>query len=370
MNHAAPSGQDVTWHKLARTRDVEEWDGPVRVIRLGRVAGVSRLELCPSLVTVLPQLCRGADIVHVHAPNVTMYLGLLPQRFSARLVVTHHSDVIKQRYLGRGFALVERAVLARAAQVFTDSAQYVDGSRVLARQGSKLRVLPLGIELEPFLKPSPAAQQFAAELRREHGEVLWVCVGRLIYYKGLDVALRALQQVPGKLLIVGRGPLAEPLRRLSAELGIAERVVWKDFLEPDQLTGAYLAARALWFPSVARSEGFGLVQVEAMASGCPVLNTRIHGSGVPWVSLDGVSGLTVPPGDAGALALAARQLLDNPELARLLGQGGRQRAQAEFSAERMAERSLDFYREALGLARSEVSECGVSEPEAAVRPIA
>jgi rhamnosyl/mannosyltransferase len=312
------------------------------------MAGMSRLELCPSLLHVLGRACRQADLVHVHAPNVTMYLALSTRRLGVPLVVTHHSDVVKQRQLARLFAPVERQVLARAARVFSTSAEYVTGSRSLQSVGGKLKVLPLGIDVAPFVEPTQRARSFAAELLREHGDPLWLSVGRLIYYKGLDVALRALQHVPGKLVIVGRGPMAATLRRVASELGVATRVVWFDFLDEASLAGCYLAAKALWFPSVARSEGFGLVQVEAMATGCPVLNTSIACSGVPWVSLDGVSGLTLPPGDSDALAIAARQLLEDPGLAERLGSGGRKRARSEFTDTLMARRSLDLYGEVLG----------------------
>jgi glycosyltransferase involved in cell wall biosynthesis len=347
VNHVARSGEDVTWQALGRSSDVEEWDGRVRVTRLGRVAGVSRLELCPSLLPVLVRACRRADLVHVHAPNVTMYLALVALRLAVPLIVTHHSDVIKQRHLAQLFAPIERHVLGRAARVFSTSSQYAASSRPLRRWGAKLDVLPLGIDLTPFQRPTPAAQEFARELQRQHAAPLWLFVGRLIYYKGLDVALRALAHVPGKLLVVGRGPLAEQLHQLAAELGVAERVVWIDFLDPSQLVGAYHAANALWFPSVARSEAFGLVQVEAMASGCPVLNTDIAGSGVSWVSPDGVSGLTLPPGDAAALAVAAAQLLANPELHHQLSRGGQARARRELTDSLMARRSLEFYAAAL-----------------------
>jgi rhamnosyl/mannosyltransferase len=343
VNHATSSGEDVTWRALGRSSTLEEWDGHVRVTRLGRLAGFSRLELCPALVTLVGRACRRSDIVHVHAPNVTMYLALLTLRLDVPLIVTHHSDVVKQRHLGRVFAPVERVILGRAAQVFSCSAPYVRGSRALSALEAKLRILPLGIDLEPFQEPSARARSFADELLRQHGAPLWLSVGRLIYYKGLDVALQALQQVPGKLLVIGRGPMESELKELARRRGVADRVVWFDYLDSTRLVGAYLAARALWFPSIARSEGFGLVQVEAMASGCPVLNTSIPDSGVAWVSLDGVSGLTTAPGDARALALAARRLLEDPELSGRLARGGRQRAQTEFSAALMARRSLDFY---------------------------
>ena len=156
----------------------------------------------------------------------------------------------------------------------------------------------------------------------QHGAPLWVAVGRLVYYKGMDVAIRALAAVPGKLMIVGEGPLETDLRRLAEEVGVAGRLVWCGRLNDEQLVGAYHAAAALWFPSNARSEAFGLVQVEAMASGCPVINAAIPASGVCWVSRHEETGLTVPLNDAAALAGAANRLLKEPGLRDRLSAGG------------------------------------------------
>ncbi len=344
VNHTSSEGSDITWRRFGRSPDVSELDGEVEVVRVGRVAGASRLELCPSLPGVLRRAAQHSDLMHVHAPNVTMYLALVASPALGPLVVTHHSDIVKQRRLAVPYRLVERLTLARAALVLSTSADYVAGSRCLRRLGDKVQPLPLGIDLQPYLQPSEQALDWAREFRHRHGAPLWLCVGRLVYYKGLDVALKAIRQVPGNLMIVGRGPIRESLERRAEELGVAERVLWYDYLEPHQLAGAYRAATALWFPSVERSEGFGLVQVEAMASGCPVINTRIPGSGVSWVSPHEVSGLTVPVGDAEALALASRRLLSEVELRRRLTQGAVERAVEQFTEERMGARSLELYR--------------------------
>ena len=132
-------------------------------------------------------------------------------------------------------------------------------------------------------------------------------------------------------------------RRQAEKLGVAGRVVWHGHARPDELVGAYRAANALWFPSTARSEGFGLVQIEAMASGCPVINTAIPASGVPWVSRHGETGLTVLVNDPLALAEAANRLLAQPGLGKQLGTAGRARACQEFQATVMAKRSLEIY---------------------------
>jgi glycosyltransferase involved in cell wall biosynthesis len=236
----------------------------------------------------------------------------------------------------------------RSALVVSDSDAYIGGSDVLRALGEKVRSLPLGLHLAPLAQPSPEAQRWEAKLRAELGQPLWLAVGRLVYYKGLLTAVDALARVPGRLMIVGVGPMERELRARAKERGVADRIVWAGFTEPEKLIGAYRAATALWFPSNARSEGFGLVQVEAMASGCPVINADVPNSGVAWVSLHDETGLTFPVGDVDALATASRRLLDEPGLRERLAAGAIARARLEFDDTTMAGRSLELYTTAMG----------------------
>jgi rhamnosyl/mannosyltransferase len=348
VQHADRRGRDVTWQTFAATETVEEWDGPVRVTRLGRRACLARLDLCPQLPGLLARLKPGAvDVVHLQVPNPTMLLSLAAVRCRVPLVITYQSDVIKQKALGMGLRPFEHLVFRRAAAILCSSPYYAGGSPLLKRYAGKVGVLPLGIDLEPFLRPGPAALEHARRILAEHGQPLWLAVGRLVYYKGLDVALRALARVPGKLLVIGDGPLEKELKKLARDLNVADRVQWRGRVSAEELVGAYHAATALWFPSNARSEGFGLVQVESMACGCPVLNTNIPCSGVSWVSLHEETGLTVPVNDPQALARAAQRLWQEPTLRERLGRGARDRAGREFDHRRMASRSLALYRQVL-----------------------
>jgi glycosyltransferase involved in cell wall biosynthesis len=348
VNHRGPDGTDVTWRTFARTPTAHDADGPVEVERLGRWASFVRLEVCPRLLGRLRGLEReGVDLLHLHVPNPTMLLGLFLARPRLPWVITYHSDVVKQKMLLAVQRPMENWVFRRARAIFATSADYFAGSEYLQRFRDKVRIVPLGIDPEPYLHPNLEARNHAERLRQMHGEPLWLAVGRLVYYKGFVNALRALPQVAGKLLLVGVGPLRAELERQAKELGVGDRVVWLPHLSADELVGAYHAATAFWFTSNARSEAFGLVQVEAMASGCPVINTAIAGSGVPWVSRDGETGRTVPVDDPGAFAAAANELARDPELRDRLGRQGRERAVSEFSAARMAERTLSGYREVL-----------------------
>ena len=345
VNHRDRRGEDVTWAKFAGTETVEEWDDRVGLTRVGRLASLARFELCLGLPGVLRRLRgRGVNLLHLHVPNPTMLLAVAAVRPRTPLVVTYHSDVVRQRRLGMALRPFEHLVFRRSAALVATSPAYAEGSELLRAYGDKVHVLPFGIDLGPFLDPGPDILRRAEGMRGEHGRPLWLAVGRLVYYKGLHNAVRALRNAPGRLLVVGDGPLRADLRRLAEECGVDDRVVWRGRMSARDLIAAYHAATALWLPSNARSEAFGLVQVEAMASGCPVVNAAVPASGVAWVSRHEETGLTVPVDDPAALARAANRLLTEPGLRERLAAGARERACREFDHRLMAWRSLELYR--------------------------
>jgi rhamnosyl/mannosyltransferase len=286
----------------------------------------------------------GADLWHMHTPNPSMILGLLVSGDRRPLVVSHHSDVVKQRLRRMLFSPMERICYDRARLVLADSPPYIEGSKVLSRCNGRLGVLPIGLDLQPFLNPANEVREHAKKLARDYTGPLWFSCGRLVYYKGLETALHALAQVPGTLLIAGDGPARKKLERLAARLGLSGRAIFLGKVPRDEdLVAYYLASRAFWFPSNFRSEAYGLVQVEAMASGCPVINAAIPHSGVSWVSRHEETGLTVPVNDADAFAAAARRLLDEPGLRDRLSAKARARAISEFPSDAMGLRSRQLY---------------------------
>ncbi len=329
-------------HERGRSNRIER-DGPVEVVRIRRARSLAKLDLCPDL----PRLIRDAeaDLLHLHTPNPTMILGLILSGDRRPLVVSHHSDVIKQRLRCLLFSPLERICYDRARLILAMSPPYIAGSRILRRSADRVAILPIGLELAPFLDPSPEVREQGDRLSRAHPGPLWFSCGRLVYYKGLETAILALRGVPGTLLIAGDGPERPRLERLAARLDLKGRIRFLGNVPRDEdLAAYYLASDALWFPSNARSEAYGLVQVEAMASGCPVINTAIPHSGVPWVSRHEESGLTVPVDDPAAFAAAARRLLEEPGLRDRLAAGARARAVAEFHCDEMGSRSQERYR--------------------------
>jgi len=282
----------------------------------------------------------GADLVHIHLPNPTAVLAYLASGYRGRLVITYHSDIVKQKVLARVFQPYLDAALRRSSAIIATSTSYLATSPVLQAFRDRCHVIPYGIDTAAFEHRDPDAAQ---RTRARFGERLVVTVGRLVYYKGLEHLIRAMANVRGKLVIIGDGRLRGKLERLAAQLGVAERVIFAGVLSNAEVVAYYHAAAVFVLASVARSEAFGIVQIEAMAAGLPVINTSLD-TGVPLVSVDEQTGLTVPPADPEALAAAINRLLDDANLRQKFGQAGVVRARQEFGLDGMLERTLKLYR--------------------------
>ncbi len=321
-------------------RTCEEVIDEIKVTRVGTLAKIASAPFCPGMVTKIRQ--SKADIVHIHLPNPTAILAFMASGHRGRLIFTYHSDIVKQRYLSYAFDPILRASLNKAHAIIASTENYLMTSNALSRVRDHCHVIPFGIRVEDFHPPNHAE---VARLRARYGGRMVLGVGRLVYYKGFEYLVRSMAKIDAHLVIVGKGPLHAPLLQLATELGIGDRVSILD--EINDVSTYYHAASVFVLPSIARSEAFGLVQLEAMACGKPVVNTDLD-SGVKYVSLDKVTGLTVSPADATALAEAINFLLDNPQQSALYGQAGKQRVAEHFSLEVMTQRTIELYRQVMG----------------------
>src|SRR5262249_44963611 len=181
-----------------------ERDGGVIVLRFRRLAAAAKIDLCPSLLARLAEV--KADLLHVHVPNPTMILAVLLTKPQVPIVVTYHSDYVRQRIRAALFRPLESRVYCKADRILATSPSYIGGSAFLQSQSDRLLILPHGIDARPFLEPSLEDRQEASRIRRQYQGPLWLACGRLAYYKGLVHAVRALAKVRGTLLIVGDGP--------------------------------------------------------------------------------------------------------------------------------------------------------------------
>ncbi len=313
----------------------------VRVSRVPTRLTVASTPLCPGMVGEIKR--SNADLIHIHLPNPMAVLAYLASGHRGRLVVTYHSDTVRQKVLGPLFAPFLHQALSRASAIIATSPDYRRTSPVLARYLDRCHVIPYGIALDEFERADPPAVQ---QVRERYGDRLILSVGRLVYYKGFEYLIQAMQQVRGRLIIIGDGPLRGKLQQMVSDLGLGEKVVLAGEIQNAQVTPYYHASDLFALASIARSEAFGIVQIEAMAAGIPVVNTALD-SGVPFVSLHEKTGLTVPPENPDALASAINRLLDDQNLRLSLGRAAIQRARQEFSLATMTSRVLSLYQTVL-----------------------
>jgi rhamnosyl/mannosyltransferase len=326
-----------------RRDDLHEIGG-VRVIAAARLATLASAPISLSLLAHMAR--QRADIVHLHMPDPTGDLALALAGPRAPLVVSYHSDIVRQRRLLTLYAPLLRRTLRRAARIIASSPAYVRSSPFLAPLASRCAVVPYGIDLDRFARPDPA---MVAAIRARYPGPLALFVGRLRYYKGVDQLIQATALAPVRTLIIGADATVRrgDLEQLAQKLGVADRVHFLSVEDDADLVSYYHAADLLVLPSVERSEAFGIVQIEAQAAGLPVITTEL-GTGTSYVTIHGQTGIVVLPADPRALARAIQVITGSETLARALGAAGRRRAEAEFSLSRMLDRVEAVYAEALG----------------------
>lgn len=336
----AALGHDVTvlvTNPGARTTR-DELNG-VRIVRAGRLATVASTPLSPALVRELAR--HDADVTHLHYPYPVGEVAHLLVGRGRRAVLTYHSDVVRQKRLMRLYNPLMGRVLRSIDRIVVSTPNYLESSRVLRAFRDKCCVIPYGIDRRRFLEVDEGATLALRE--RLGGGPLLLFVGVLRYYKGLSYLLDAMPRLNARLVIVGDGPEGEALRRQVDDLGIAGRVVFAGRVPDEELPLYYRAADLFVLPASERSEAFGLVQLEAMSSGLPVVCTEL-GTGTSYVNQHGESGWVVPPRDAGALAESITMLLGDDALRRRLAAGALARSK-RFSAEGMVREILGVYSE-------------------------
>jgi glycosyltransferase involved in cell wall biosynthesis len=333
------------------TTDIIEEDG-YRIYKVPSLGLVASAAVCPTMAHWVRRLDRERpiDIAHLHFPDPMSHFAATALPARTKLVISWHSDVIRQKRLLNLYRPFLDRIVARADAIVAATPLHFSSSTQLGacRDRRRLHVVPYGIDFSPFENPN--ARKEGAELKQRLGHRHMVfAIGRHVYYKGFDFLIRAMKDITRDAILVigGTGPLDESLRRLAADSNVADRVVFTGRI-PDKLLPAYYhAADVYCLSSVEPSEAFGIVQLEAMACGKPVVSCEL-GNGVSYVNRHGVTGLVVPPRDPASLAAAVNRLLEDEALRSRLGKGAYARAKGEFTSERMADGTEAVYNAILG----------------------
>lgn len=305
----------------------------VHIHRMALVGSLFSQCLNPSVIWKLKKLASQFDIVHIHSPNPVVELLSLFLPKSTKIVITYHSDIVRQKLILPFYKPILKAFLKRVNKIHVATENHITYSPFLPEFKNKSVVVPFGIRKDQF--------QFVANVRREVHRLRQryapyvLFVGRLVGYKGIPVLLEAAKQINRRVVIIGKGPLDHSIEQYIKDNHLQDKIYLLGRVEHSAKFQAFFyGCDAFVLPSITPNENFGVVQLEAMACSRPVIVSNLK-SGVSAVGVDGKTGIFFEPGNAKELADAINKLADNPEKVREMGQFSREYFLKKYTLEAM-----------------------------------
>ncbi|WP_340101757.1 glycosyltransferase [Salinibaculum salinum] len=333
------SNSHITRVLAARPRGLGSSDrhNGVNVTKVSSLGVTMSVPLAPTFPVQLRVASRNTDIVHHHLPNpLSTVSQLIVGTDDAAVIATYHSDIVRQTTALKVYRPVLDRFLTCVDRILVTSEPLLNHSTILKQYKEKCDVVPLSVDLDTI--DAENTQPLDVDTT---GPVI-LFVGRLNYYKGVEYLVDAMEQIDATLLVAGDGNKRAELEQRARKQGVADRIHFLGYVPDAQLARTYRTADLFVLPSIEPSEAFGIVQLEAMARGLPVVNTSLP-TGVPWVSQDGKTGLTVPPRDSDALAEAVNTLLEDDAQRRRYGEQARKRVEQRFTRDRMLTKIQKIY---------------------------
>lgn len=308
----------------------------VKVIRLPNLINLFSQPILPTAFFELRRLIQRHDIIQVHSPNPLLEFLTLLASPSIPVIVTYHSDIIRQKILLAAYRPFLLTFLNQVNKIIAPTERSIEFSPFLNQFQEKCEVIPYGVDSSQYnLIKTPS---------KIDGEY-FIFIGRLVPYKGVRYLLEAMKTVSAKCLVIGNGPLKDSLYTQVQHDDLEEKVTFLERVDcSTELFQLIKNSIGLILPSITPNEAFGMVQLEAMHCSIPVITTSIP-SGVPSVGIPNKTTLLVNPESSIELAAAMNRLLHDKELRTKLGQSGKERAMALYTKEKMAQSYSQLYEE-------------------------
>lgn len=278
------------------------------------------------------------DIVHYHFPWPFMDILHYLTPIDKPVVVSYHSDIVKQKNLMHFYKPIMSGFLRRADAILVSSENYYKSSSVLSDYGDKISIEPYFFDPDSIPTPDPKRVQ---EIKEKYGQKFFLFMGVLRYYKGLEFAIEAVRGTDLQLVIAGDGPMFSKLRAQSKDL---DNVSFVGKLSAKEKSNFFEASTGFVFPSHLRSESFGISLIEASYFGKPMITCEI-GTGTSYVNLDKVTGICVNPKSSQELREAMTALSSQQELSKEYGANARARFHKYFSAKEKPENIINIYKQ-------------------------
>lgn len=310
-------------------RVVEEING-VQVLKASSFGMLMRMPISLDFFILFKKLAKESDVIFLHYPYPLGFLASLLFGKNKRIVLWYHSDIVKQKFFNILLTPIHKAVLRKCSVIFVAGENIAKNSKLLSEFRDKIEVVPFGFDIN-----ITEDKEKLEKIKNKFKKPLVLSVGRLVYYKGFDYLIQAMKKVDANLLIIGDGPLKPKFIDLINKEKLNEKVFLLDFVE--DLSLYYQACDLFVLSSVENSEAFGIVQIEALAHGKPVVNTNLP-TAVPEVSIDGETGFTVEPKNVEALTIAINKILLDNKTKEKFSFNARERARSKFGKDLFLER--------------------------------
>ncbi len=314
----------------------------VDITRAGSFGSLFSMPVSVSFFWHFYKLSKKSNIIHFHMPFPLGDIACLLSQYKGKVVVWWHSDIVRQDKFMLFYKPLMDRFLKRADVIIVGNQGIIDGSKYLGKYRKKCVVIPFGVNenVERIADTYYSTKAFSIKKEKV---VNFLFIGRLVYYKGCDILIKAFTKVNGaKLIMVGDGKLKNKLKNIIESENMTDIVTIISDIDTLELTEYIKNCDVLVLPSVARSEAFGLVQIEAMAFGKPVINTNLA-SGVPYVSIHGQTGLTVEPNNVDMLAKAINWMVTNTEERLHMGRNARERFNNNYRVSIMLDKLYQLY---------------------------
>jgi len=323
-------------------KTIHEKRNQYSIIRAATIKKIAGTAISARLIIELWKVRRNYDIIHLHHPDPMATIAILLVPSKAKLVIHWHSDIIRQKFLFIFFRLFQCIMLLKSDLIITTSEDYKNGSPYLRRFHHKVRVVPIGISYTRL----KIQKDILKNLKENYqGKKMIFSLGRLTDYKGFPYLINAAKYLPDDYVIVIAGTDTDngSLDKYIIPLNLNGKIQVLGRLSPEQIGAYYTRADVFCLSSIQKNEAFGIVQVESLFYGTPVVSTRIPGSGVSWVNQDGQTGFTVPIKDSKALAEAILKITNDRDLYRRFSENARKRYQNLFTSEKMVKKIIYHY---------------------------
>lgn len=317
------------------------YDFSSKIILCKKIFKISSMYLSLEMIFKLRKIIKSYDLIQIHHPDPMAALALLFSDYKGKRIVTYwHSDIVRQKLLLKLYLPIQSWLLKRSDLIITTTPNYLFGSKYLKNYLIKATSIPSGI------KPIFCNNVVYSELKKKYSEnIIIFSLGRLVYYKGFEYLILSANYLPDnyKIIIGGEGPLRNKLVKLINKEGLNKKVELLGRIKDDDVGAYYKICTIFCLPSIEKSEAFGLVQVEAMSFGKPVVSTKIVGSGIDWVNINNETGKTVEPKNPREIALAITSIVENDNLYYNYSKNALKRYMNEFTIIKQVDRLLNAY---------------------------